>query len=73
MISYLDNSTIEKYSKSKDLNVITCKKNKKKFDIIWSSNREIELTDFDKVYDKFGNQLTTDIKITTSPIYAYHK
>lgn len=73
MISYLENSTIENFSNSQDLYVITCKKDKKKFDIIWSSNREIELTDFTKVYDKFGNELTKDIKITNSPIYAYHK
>lgn len=74
MIKFLDNSEIVNFSNSKDLYVITCKKDKKKFDIIWlSTNREIELTDFKKVYDKFGNLLTKDIKITQSPIYAFHE
>ena len=72
MISYLDNTTIENFTHSGNLYVITCKKDKKKFDIVWSSKEDIELTDFNKVYDKFGNQLTKNIKITTSPIYAYH-
>jgi hypothetical protein len=74
MVKFLENSEIIKISNSKDLYVITCKKDKKKFDIIWlGTNREIELTDFKKVYDKFGNLLTKDIKITQSPIYAFHE
>ena len=72
MVSYLDKSTIENFTHSGNLYVITCKKDKKKFDIIWSSNEDIELTDFNKVFDKFGEKLTKNIKITTSPIYAYH-
>ena len=72
--TYLADSEFITFSSSKDLNVITCKKNNKKFDIIWlSSNREIELTDFKKVYDKFGNILEKKIKITKSPIYAFHE
>lgn len=71
--NFLNNSVIENFSKSGDLYVITCKKDKKKFDIIWSSSdREIELTDFNKVLDKFGNEIKEDIKISQSPIYAYH-
>jgi hypothetical protein len=71
---YLEDSKILKFSNSKDLYVITCEKDKKKFDIIWlSTNREIELTDFKKVYDKFGKLLEKDIKITQSPIYAFHE
>lgn len=71
---YLDNSSIENFSVSKDLYVLTCKNNGKKFDIIWlSSNREIELSESNKVYDKFGVLLEGDVKITQSPIYAYHK
>ena len=43
------------------------------FDVIWSSSSDIELTEFNKVYDKYGELLTKDIKITNSPIYAFHK
>ena len=70
----LEDSKFINFSNSKDLYVITCEKNNKKFDIIWlSTNREIELTDFKKVYDKFGNLLEKNIKITKNPIYAYHQ
>ena len=72
--THIEDSKFINFSNSKDLNVITCKKNNKKFDIIWlSTNREIELTDFKKVYDKFGNLLEKNIKITKSPIYAFHQ
>lgn len=70
---YLNNATITNFSNAKNLYVITCKKDKKTFDIVWSSNEDLELTDFGKVYDKYGNLVTKDIKISTSPIYAFHK
>lgn len=74
MVEYLNNSEIENFSKSQDLYVLTCKKDKKKFDIVWSSsNRTIELEEFTKVYDKFGNEMKKDIVISQSPIYAFHK
>ena len=74
MIEYINNSTIINFSNAKSLYVITCKKGKNTFDIIWSSQADIELTEFNKVYDKYGNLLTKeDIKITNSPIYAFHK
>jgi len=73
MSSYINNSTITNFSNAKNLYVITCTKDKKTFDIIWSSNDDIELTEFGKVYDKYGKLLTKDIKISTSPIYAFHK
>ena len=73
MTSYMDNSTITNFSNAKNLYVITCTKGKKTFDIIWSSGDDIELTEFNKVYDKYGKLLTKDIKISTSPIYAFHK
>ena len=73
MMKYLDNTTIVNFSNAKNLYVLTCTKEKKRFDIIWSSDEDIELTEFNKVYDKYGNLLTKDIKITTSPIYAFHK
>lgn len=72
--SYLEDSKFINFSNSKDLYVLTCEKNNKKFDIIWlDSNREIELTDFKKVYDKFGNSIEENVKITKSPIYAFHQ
>ena len=71
--SYMDDSTITNFSNAKNLYVITCTKGKKTFDIIWSSGDDIELTEFNKVYDKYGKLLTKDIKISTSPIYAFHK
>jgi len=73
MISYMNDATIINFSNEKNLYVITCKKSKKTFDIVWSSSRDIELTEFNKVYDKYGILLTKDIKITQSPIYAFHK
>jgi hypothetical protein len=73
MISYINNSTIVNFSNAKNLYVLTCKKGKNTFDIIWASDSSIELTEFNKVYDKYGNLLTKDIKITNSPIYAVHK
>ena len=73
MIKYMNNTTITKFTNAKNLYVITCKKGKDAFDIIWSSSSDIELTEFNKVYDKYGKLLTKDIKISTSPIYAFHK
>lgn len=73
MASYLEDATIENFSNAKNLYVLTCKKGKKSFDIVWSSSSNIELTDFNKVYDKYGTLLTSDIQITNSPIYAFHK
>lgn len=70
---YLNNATITNFSNAKNLYVITCKKDKKTFDIVWSSNEDIELTEFGKVYNKYGKLVTKDIKISTSPIYAFHK
>lgn len=73
MLLYLNNSTIVNFSNAKDLYVLTCKKDKKTFDLIWSSkDGTIELTDFKKVYDKFGNLMTKDIIISVNPIYAFH-
>ena len=73
MISYLDKATIVNFSNAKSLYVLTCKKDRKTFDIVWSSQDEIELTEFNKVLDKYGNESKKDIKITNSPIYAFHK
>lgn len=74
MIDFLSNSKFENFTVSKDLYVLTIVKKSQKIDIIWSdTNRGIELTDFNKVYDKFGSLLKKDIKISQSPIYAYHK
>lgn len=74
MIDFLDNCKVEKYSDASGLHVLTCTNNKgKKLDIVWTQKEEpVELTDFKKVYDVFGEEMTKDIKITQSPIYAYH-
>jgi hypothetical protein len=73
MIAYINNATILNFTNAKNLYVLTCKKGKDTFDIIWSAKEDIELTDFNKVYDKYGNLLKKDIKISNSPIYAFHK
>jgi len=73
MVSYLNDATIINFTNAKNLYVITCKQNKKTFDIVWSSTNDIELTEFHKVYDKYGTLLSKNIKVTNSPIYAFHK
>jgi|GEM_PF-3131865 len=74
MNTYLNDSKFINFSNSSGLYVLTCENNNKKFDIIWTSEkREIELSEFNKVYDKFGNLLSRNIKISNSPIYALHK
>lgn len=74
MKEYLANSKFENFTVSKDLYVLTLSKKSQKLDIIWThGNREIELTDFNKVYDKFGILQKDNIKISQSPIYAFHK
>jgi len=74
MLFFVQNSEIINFSVSQDLYVLTCKKDKKLFDIIWaSSKRDIELEEIGLVYDKLGKELKEDIKISQSPIYAFHK
>lgn len=74
MLSFLQEATLEKYSCSKDLHVLTCEKKGKKFDVVWvSTAREVELEEFGEVYDMFGKPMTKNIKISENPIYAYHK
>lgn len=74
MIKMLKGATVENFTNSKDLYVLTCKNKKGKFDIIWSScERKIELEDAGLVYDRFGKELKNDIKISEEPIYAFIK
>ena len=74
MIAFVQDCEVIKYSNAKDLHVLTCKKNKRTFDILWvSGDRVIPLEVQDEVYDKLANKLEGEIKITNSPIYAYHK
>lgn len=73
MIEYLNGSTIVNFSNAKSLYVITCKKGKDTLDIVWSSEDEIKLEDANIVFDKYGKQLSKDVKISNSPIYAFHK
>lgn len=73
MLSYLDGATLINFSNQRHLYVLTCEKSGKKFDIVWSSGKDIELTDFNDVFDKYGKLMKKDIKISNSPIYALHK
>jgi len=75
MINFLTNCTVEKYSNAERLHVLTCTDTKKKkIDIIWIEEEgSVELKEFNTVFDIYGKQLTKDIKITNSPIYAFHK
>lgn len=70
--AYLNSSIIDNYSNAKNLYVLTCTKDKKKFDIVWSSGDDIELTDFNRVCNIYDEELKENIKISQSPIYAYH-
>ena len=73
MLSYLEGAKRINFSNNKHLYVLTIEKNTRKYDIVWSSDKDIELTDFNIVYDKYGKELKNNIKITNSPIYALHK
>ena len=75
MLEFLKLCKVEKYSEANGLHVLTCKNVKgKKLDIVWvkDSNITVELTEFNEVFDMYGNQMKKNIKITNSPIYAYH-
>ena len=74
MIEFLQGCEVVRFSNSKNLYVLTCKKDERKFDVIWvNSDESVELTDFHEVYDMYGTRLLKDIQITGKPIYAYHK
>ncbi len=75
LINFLENCTIEKYSNASKLHVLTCTdKNDKMLDVIWIEDEgSVELKEFNTVYDIYGNELKKDIKITNSPIYAFHQ
>jgi hypothetical protein len=63
-----------RFSHSKELYVLTCKKENRKFDVIWvNGEHRVELTNFNEVYDMYGVQLLKEIQISKKPIYAYHK
>ncbi len=75
MIQFVANCRIEKYSNADKLHVLTCEdESGKMFDVIWieEEGNSVELTKFNNVYDIYGTELTKEIKITNSPIYAYH-
>lgn len=72
LLSYLDGATLINFSNQKHLYVLTIEKAGKKVDIVWSSGKDIELTDFNDVFDKYGKLMKNDIKISNSPIYALH-
>jgi len=74
MIKMLNNCEVQKYTNSGGLHVLTVKDTKNKMlDIVWvEAEGSVELTEFKKVYDIYGKEMKKDIKITKSPIYAYH-
>lgn len=74
MIKFLENCKVEKYTNSGGLHVLTVtNQNNKKLDIVWvEAEGSVELTEFNKVFDIYGNEMKENIKITDSPIYAYH-
>ncbi len=74
MIAFLQGCEVLRFSHSKELYVLTCKKENRKFDVIWvNGEHRVELTNFHEVYDMHGVQLLKDIQISKKPIYAYHK
>lgn len=72
-VNLLNSAKPLKFSRSRGLFVLTCEDKKSKFDIVWSKGEDIELTEFGIVYDKFGNEMKKDIKVSNSPIVAIHK
>ncbi|PKN14928.1 MAG: hypothetical protein CVU67_03115 [Deltaproteobacteria bacterium HGW-Deltaproteobacteria-24] len=74
MIAFLQGCEVLRFSHSKELYVLTCKKENRKFDVIWvNGEHRVELTNFNEVYDMYGVQLLKEIQISKKPIYAYHK
>ncbi len=74
MLQFLQESTFCEYKKAGDLYILQFKDKKdKKFDVLWTTGREIPLEDAKEVYDMFGKKLSGDISISESPIYAYSK
>ncbi len=74
MIAFLQGCEVLRFSHSKELYVLTCKKENRKFDVIWvNGEHRVELTNFHEVYDMYGVQLLKEIQISKKPIYAYHK
>jgi hypothetical protein len=74
MIAFLQGCEVLRFSHSKELYVLTCKKENRKFDVIWvNGEHSVELTNFNEVYDMYGVQLLKEIQISKKPIYAYHK
>lgn len=74
MIAFLQGCEVLRFSHSKELYVLTCKKENRKFDVIWvNGEHSVELTNFHEVYDMYGVQLLKEIQISKKPIYAYHK
>ncbi len=74
MLNLLQDSKVIKYTQASGLHVLTLSdKNNNKVDVVWVQGKgSVELDKANKVLDLYGNKLKGDIKITSSPIYAYH-
>ena len=75
MIKLIDKCEVNKYTHSNKLHVLTITNNQnKKIDIVWIEDEDesVILEGFNKVYDIYGKELIKNVKITNSPIYAYH-
>lgn len=74
MIHLLQGSKVEKYTQASGLHVLTLlDKNKRKLDVVWVQGEgSVELTESKIVLDMYEKKIKGDIRITNSPIYAYH-
>ncbi len=74
MLKILKNASFEKLKISKHIYKMSLKNENEKIDILWTSlDNSFSLNKFSKVYDKMGNILENNIKISQNPIYIIHK
>ncbi len=71
MVKMLKNAKLIEFKNIKGFCILSCENGKNKFDILWTAKeQEIELSEFSQVFDKYGQELKGELKITQSPIYA---
>ncbi len=74
MLQFLQEATFCEYKKAGDLYILQFKDKKdKKFDVLWTTGREVPLEDAKVIYDMYGQKLNGEVTISESPIYAYSK
>ncbi|MFA7084667.1 MAG: glycosyl hydrolase [Arcobacteraceae bacterium] len=74
MIEFLQEAQIIRLTHSKNIYKLSCKKNERKFDVLWTNQEEtIALMYFHEVYNMQGVRLLSDITISKKPIYVYYK